>query len=104
MGFQLGTTGADSTRMILPGDVNTTFLGGKLSDDGTMIEWEDIPKASLQLDGTGNNGFKLTISGIRANAVPVGAGEDIMATVLVNDTVIGVPGKVADVEPRWTLR
>ena len=43
-------------------------------------------------------GFNLVISGIRANASMVGDGEDIMANVMIGDTVVNsAPLKVADV-------
>ena len=43
-------------------------------------------------------GFNLVISGIRANASMVGDGEDIMANVMIGDTVVNsAPIKVADV-------
>ena len=64
--------------------------GGKLSDDGDTITWSKIPKGNLQLDDT-QNGFNLTIHGIRANASAVGHGEDITATVMVNGRVVSMP-------------
>ena len=51
-----------------------------------------------QFDPHGEVGFNLIISGIRANASMVGDGEDIMANVMVGDTVVNsAPLKVADV-------
>ena len=73
------------------------FGDGELSEDGTTIEWEEIPQANLNFDGT-NNGFNLVVEGIRANAAMVGDGEDIMVNVMVGGvTVNSTPIKVADV-------
>ena len=76
------------------------FTDGELSDDGNAIEWTEIPTSGLNLtpDNTGQRGFNVIISGIRANASMVGDGEDIMANVMVGDTVVNsAPLKVADV-------
>ena len=73
------------------------FGDGELSDDGDAIEWTKIATTGLNL-GMNQVGFNLTISGIRANAAMVGAGEDIMATVMVGGTAVhSAPLKVADV-------
>ena len=73
------------------------FGDGELSDDGDAIEWTEIDTDDINFADT-QVGFNLTISGIRANAAMVGAGEDIMATVMVGGTVVhSAPLKVADV-------
>ncbi len=87
------------------GVINTTeiaasqFGDGKLSDDGTTIEWEITSENVHLLDkGTNDDGFNLIISGIRANAAMVGNGEDVMANVLVGGTALNeAPMKLADV-------
>ena len=82
---------------------SAAFGAGELSDDGTEIEWtvtahsteKDTPAANL---GMNQDGFSLTITGIRANAAAVGDGEDITANVLVGGTAVNeAPMKVADV-------
>ena len=76
------------------------FGGGELTEDGDAIEWTEIATSGLNLtpDQSDEVGFNLTISGIRANASMVGDGEDIMANVMVGDTVVNsAPIKVADV-------
>ena len=79
--------------------ITATFDTAKLSEDGTTLEWEIDDASTAALDGaTVANGFVLVISGLRANASSVGAGEDVMATVMVNGTVARrSPTKVADV-------
>ena len=88
-----------------PVDADTIFMEGELSEDGTMIEWEDIASSALNLSSTSNEGFNLVISGIRANASTVGAGNDITATVLVDGAAVNnVPVKVADVETALEIK
>ena len=82
-----------------------TFAKGVLSDDGTTIEWEDIDSSDLNLDEADSTGFNLVISGIRANASTVGAGNEIMATVLIDGVAVNnVPVKVADVETALEIK
>ena len=100
-GIRLEGFDLDSSGMITTSDIASTMFagddGGKLSDDGDTITWSEIPKENLNLDPN-ENGFNLTIHGIRANASAVGHGEDIMATVMVNGRVVSMPlFKVADV-------
>ena len=97
---------------------NSRFGMGKLSDDGTTIEWtlarEDDDTAddvggvankgvnlgAATLTGGGQNGFGfvMTISGIRANAYMVGDGEDIVANVTVGGVAVNAaPVKLSDV-------
>ena len=75
------------------------FGGGELTEDGDAIEWTKIATSGINLTpDTNEPGFNLVISGIRANASMVGDGEDIMANVMVGDTVVNsAPIKVADV-------
>ena len=76
------------------------FGGGELTEEGTAIEWTEIDTTMVNFDPTDTSeaGFNLVISGIRANASMVGDGEDIMANVMVGDTVVNsTPIKVADV-------
>jgi hypothetical protein len=76
------------------------FGGGELTEDGDAIEWTKIATTGVNFTPTDTNqaGFNLIISGIRANASMVGDGEDIMANVMVGDTVVNsAPIKVADV-------
>ena len=95
-GDQLGTDGALTeipidSEMFTAGDMD-----GELTEDGDSLEWE-FPSAGVHFD-TGEEGFNLIIRGIRANASLVGDGEDIMANVMVGDTVVNsAPIKVADV-------
>ena len=77
------------------------FGGGELTEDGNAIEWTEIATSGVNLtpaNAQTEAGFNLIITGIRANASMVGAGEDIMANVMVGDTVVNsTPIKVADV-------
>ena len=74
------------------------FGDGELTEDGTTIEWTKIATTGLNFENPTDVGFNLVISGIRANASMVGAGEDIMANVTVGGTVVNsAPLKVADV-------
>ena len=88
---------ADSNQSI----TDDKFTDGELSDDGTTIEWTEIPAVDVNLapETASRKGFNLVIKGIRANASAVGDGEDITATVLVGGTAVhsGSPLKVADV-------
>ena len=89
------------------GDIAAANFGnGKLSDDGTMIEWTlysiddpDTTDTELTVNlGAAQGGFLLTISGIRANAAMLGNGEDVMANVLLGGTAVNAaPLKLADV-------
>lgn len=79
----------------------SAFGKGELSDDGTMITWEietDTDGADPLNLGVNDNGFGLTVTGIRAKAAAVGDGEDIMANVMVGDSPANeTPMKAADV-------
>ena len=81
---------------------NSTFTDGdkdgELTEDGDTLEWE-FPSDGVNFAAlTRRQGFNLIIRGIRANASMVGDGEDIMATVMIGDTVVhSAPIKVADV-------
>ena len=91
--FTVGTTDEVTAAM---------FGGGELTEDGDRyrVGRKSILKTSiLTPDQTPPRaGFNLVISGIRANASMVGDGEDIMANVMVGDTVVNsTPIKVADV-------
>ena len=80
------------------------FAGGELSDDGTTIEWEDIASSDLNLAGN-DEGFNMTIRGIRANASTVGAGDDITVNVFVGGTAVHSGSlKVADVETALEIK
>ena len=96
----------------------TAFGGGKLSSDGTTITWTlytedddetaavDESERDINLDpGTAaEEGFLLTISGIRANAAMRGNGEDIEANVLIGGVAVNTsPMKLADVSTGITL-
>ena len=66
-------------------------------EDSTTIEWE-IANTTLLLVANNDDGFSLTISGIRVDASAVGAGEDVTAVVSFNDTAVhSTPRKVSDV-------
>ena len=68
-----------------------------LSSDGMTISWE-IPSADLGL-ATSNDGASIIIGGIMADASMVGNGEDVTATVMINDvTIEHSPVKLADVK------
>ena len=87
---------ADSNQQI----TDDKFGNGGLSDDGTTIEWTEIPAVDVNLapETASRKGFNLVIKGIRANASALGDGEDITATVLVGGTAVhSAPLKVADV-------
>ena len=87
---------ADSNQPI----TDDKFTDGELSDDGTTIEWTEIPAVNVNLapETTIRKGFNLVIKGLRANASALGDGEDITATVLVGGTAVhSTPLKVADV-------
>ena len=87
---------ADSNQPI----TDDKFTNGELSEDGTTLEWTEIPAADVNLtpETASRNGFNLVIRGIRANASAVGDGEDITANVLVGGTTVHRdPLKVADV-------
>ena len=87
---------ADSNQPI----TDDKFGNGGLSDDGTTIEWTEIPADGVNLapETAIRKGFNLVIKGIRANASALGDGEDITATVLVGGTAVHrAPLKVADV-------
>ena len=87
---------ADSNQPI----TDDKFTDGELSDDGTTIEWTEIPAVNVNLapETTIRKGFNLVIKGLRANASALGDGEDITATVLVGGTAVhSAPLEVADV-------
>ena len=87
---------ADSNQQI----TDDKFGNGGLSDDGTTIEWTEIPADGVNLnpETASRKGFNLVIKGLRANASALGDGEDITATVLVGGTAVNsAPLKVADV-------
>ena len=68
-----------------------------LSDDGTAITWK-IYSATLDLGPTGDDGFQVTIGGIKANASMIGDGEDVIAVVSVQGAAVHSGSlKVADV-------
>ena len=68
-----------------------------LSDDGTAITWK-IYSATLDLGPTGDDGFQVTIGGIKANASMMGDGEDVTAVVSVQGAAVHSGSlKVADV-------
>ena len=70
-------------------------IEGSLEESNT-IEWE-IAATTLRLT-TREEGFSLTISGIRVDASARGAGEDVTAVVSVDDEAVhNIPRKVADV-------
>ena len=67
-----------------------------LSADGSTITWK-ILSANVNLGGT-NDGFQVTIGGIKANTSTVEAGEDVTAVVSVGGGVVHSGSlKVADV-------
>ena len=87
---------ADSNQPI----TDDKFTDGELSDDGTTIEWTEIPADGVNLnpETASRKGFNLVIKGLRANASALGDGEDITANVLVGGTAVNsAPLKVADV-------
>ena len=87
---------ADSNQPI----TDEKFGNGGLSEDGTTIEWTEIPADGVNLTPgtTSQKGFNLVVKGIRANASAVGDGEDIIANVLVDGRAVhSAPLKVADV-------
>ena len=95
-GIDLVAHKADSNQPI----TDDKFTDGELSDDGTTIEWTEIPAAGVNLapETASQKGFNLVIKGLRANASALGDGEDITATVLVGGTAVhSAPLKVADV-------
>ena len=68
-----------------------------LSEDGTAITWK-IYSATLDLGPTGDDGFQVTIGGIKANASMIGDGEDVTAVVSVQGAAVHSGSlKVADV-------
>ena len=70
-------------------------IEGSLEESNT-IEWE-IAATTLRLTAR-EQGFSLTISGIRVDASAVGAGEDVTAVVSVDDEAVhNIPRKVAGV-------
>ena len=94
--FDADSAFADSNQSI----TDDKFGNGGLSDDGTTIEWTEIPADGVNLapGTTTQKGFNLVVKGIRANASALGDGEDITATVLVGGTAVHrAPLKVADV-------
>ena len=87
---------ADSNQPI----TDDKFTDGELSDDGTTIEWTEIPADGVNLnpETASQKGFNLVIKGLRANASALGDGEDITTTVLVGGRAVhSAPLKVADV-------
>ena len=95
-GDELETDGALGTTPIGNENFTAGAKDGELTEDGDTLEWE-FPSAGVNFD-TNEEGFNLIIRGIRANASMVGDGEDIMANVMVGDTVVNsAPIKVADV-------
>ena len=95
-GIDLVAHEADSNQPI----TDDKFTDGELSDDGTTIEWTEIPAVNVNLapETASQKGFNLVIKGLRANASALGDGEDITATVLVGGTAVNsAPLKVADV-------
>ena len=87
---------ADSNQPI----TDDKFGNGGLSDDGTTIEWTEIPADGVNLnpETASRKGFNLVIKGLRANASALGDGEDVTATVLVGGRAVHrAPLKVADV-------
>ena len=96
-GDELGEDGALTTSPIDNAMFTAGDKDGELTEDGDTLEWE-FPSAGVNFDGATEEGFNLIIRGIRANASMVGDGEDIMANVMVGDTVVNSsPIKVADV-------
>ena len=60
-------------------------------DDPNTVTWEDLSADELNL-GTGENGFNVIITGIRANAYMVGDGGEITAQLTANDSPVrGMP-------------
>ena len=100
-GIRLNADELNATFAVTTSGITTAmFGGGELTEDGDAIEWTEIDTEDINFDPADANekGFNLIISGIRANASMVGAGEDIMANVMVGDTVVNsAPIKVADV-------
>ena len=95
-GDELETDGALGTTPIGNENFTAGAKDGELTEDGDTLEWE-FPSAGVNFD-TNEEGFNLIIRGIRANASMVGDGEDIMANVMIGDTVVNsAPIKVADV-------
>ena len=87
---------ADSNQPI----TDDKFGNGGLSDDGTAIEWIEIPAVDVNLapETASQKGFNLVIKGLRANASALGDGGDITVNVLVGGTAANsAPLKVADV-------
>ena len=75
----------------------TDAAAATLSEDGTAITWK-IYSATLDLGSTGDDGFQVTIGGIKANASMIGDGEDVTATVSVQGAAVHSGSlKVADV-------
>ena len=106
-GYQEGGIVLDANDLTSAFAIDTTpitaamFGGGELTEDGNAIEWTEIATSDINLtpDLTVEAGFNLVIKGIRANASMVGDGEDIMANVMVNGTVVNsAPIKVAGVK------
>jgi hypothetical protein len=89
---ELTAEGALDTGVI---DIPATIMGSL--EDSTTIEWE-IANTLLDLVANNDDGFSLTIKGIRVDASAVGAGEDVTAIVSFNDTAVhSTPRKVSDV-------
>ena len=91
----LGTADVDG------GAASPEWTGGTktqiLSSDGMTISWE-IASADLGL-AAANAGASIVIGGIMADASMVGNGEDVTATVMINDvTIQHSPVKLADVK------
>ena len=97
-----GTVLVSGTETAIPATAFSTPAGddaaaATLSEDGTAITWK-IYSATLDLGSTGDDGFQVTIRGIKANASMIGDGEDVTATVSVQGAAVHSGSlKVADV-------
>ena len=95
----VGSTDTDITdaAFLTPLDGGTDAAAATLSEDGTAITWK-IYSATLDLGTTGDDGFQVTIGGIKANASMIGDGEDVTAVVSVQGAAVHSGSlKVADV-------
>ena len=88
-------------------DLDVNFASGAVSDDLQTVTWKVVDQdnddsitkelEAFQLapvepgtgEGKANQGFELTIAGLRADASAVGDGGEITATVSVNGTEVG---------------
>ena len=89
--------GTDVVETDFTGPTGEDTAAATLSEDGRTITWK-ILSDSVDLGTPGDDGFEVTIGGIKANASTVGDGEDVTAVVSVAGTAVHSRSlKLADV-------